>query len=542
MTRRLRPIAFIVFAISCSAMFLASGGAQTQGGTAQRYRLQVEGEFLPGGYKLKSVTPDSPSTKLTHADTGAAGKLSLNHVIVSINGVRIRKAEDYYGVLNASADGKFRLRIRDLRTFDEDEWFVQGVLVNVPREQAGPEPNSKADPQAKPKFDPVPLPKLKPDPVPVPEPKFDPQEKFGAKEFIEKKYKLGISWNWFNGQMQIIAVTKGSPASRVVREKTGNKGTLEPGDRVLAINDWKIRSNDDFFNALNASPDGVARLQIRDRNSGQMQIWIAQLDPLGADVDSGAGRVKFLLVGDTLGLAMAKADLVNMSNVMKTTPGYRPGDMSILHSEKSSAQNIMNAVRSMPVRPADTLFVYFTGHGGYDPAYGAGDPSGGHFVGTTTGALLRKDLLGAMRARGARLTVLLTDACNGKVQLAPPKERFGQKPGEMGDPVLGSLLLKHSGIVDINGSSRDQLGFSAPQGGVFTLAFFHAIDDLNGLPYVPWDDFLKEMSRNSSEIYKDVRSEFLRNPEKLKADFLRDLQNQTDQRPQAFIMDVRRTK
>ena len=149
---------------------------------------------------------------------------------------------------------------------------------------------------------------------------------------------------------------------------------------------------------------------------------------------------------------------------------------------------------------------------------------------------MRKQLSDRLRGKGARLTVLISDACNVRAvahRRVAVDSRF--PAGE--NPVLRDLLLRHTGFVDVSGSSRDQFGwYSAETGGWFTNALCYTADPAQfpGTAHVSWDQFLTRVSDNVSRDFQRRRNEALQS-----GNIVPRLRMQTDLRPQRFTLDVR---
>lgn len=116
-----------------------------------------------------------------------------------------------------------------------------------------------------------------------------------------------------------------------------------------------------------------------------------------------------------------------------------------------------------------TLLFYYAGHGGTDPRTG-------HFL-RTPGRLdlSRATLVEEIRRISPRLALVITDCCSTEATARLPSVPVPQPPERR---VVEDLLLRHRGIVDINGSSYipergiRQAAFYHPHGGgLFTAAF-----------------------------------------------------------------------
>ena len=136
-----------------------------------------------------------------------------------------------------------------------------------------------------------------------------------------------------------------------------------------------------------------------------------------------------------------------------------------LSADEVSVENIMKAVAAAPVRANDTLVLFWSGHGGFDVQRKE------HFLQMPGGGLLfRSTLLGALKKKEARLTVLMTDSCANFVdttanlqQLAPASP----DPNRGVAPLFDELFIKSRGVVDINAAAPGEFALGLRCGGLF---------------------------------------------------------------------------
>ena len=147
-----------------------------------------------------------------------------------------------------------------------------------------------------------------------------------------------------------------------------------------------------------------------------------------------------------------------------------PQQLGIIKSKQ-----VMDWVREVRVMSADTLLVYFNGHGEIDTY-------GNHrlvFDGFSEDYLSRDLLAGALKEKSARLKLLITDTCSyapggaKPVQRSPvdfaeiaPKTRFYAK----------NLFLEHEGFLNITAASPGKLAYGNPDvGGFFTSGIANSL-------------------------------------------------------------------
>lgn len=175
-----------------------------------------------------------------------------------------------------------------------------------------------------------------------------------------------------------------------------------------------------------------------------------------------ARRLVALLVGDTHDPEIGESVAVDVRALEQALVQAAPVSRLALHrlvGEGVRPERLLAAVRDLPVGPEDALLCYYAGHGAWADT--------GPYLRLGGGAVLpRADLMAALRARGARLTVLLSDCCStyvGQTMLwAPPSV----------DPaVLRDLFYRPRGVVDVTAAQRGQVAVGDTNlGGVFTYA------------------------------------------------------------------------
>lgn len=194
-----------------------------------------------------------------------------------------------------------------------------------------------------------------------------------------------------------------------------------------------------------------------------------------------------------------------------------------VRGDQLTRQGLLDAIRSTPVQSRDTLAVYFSGRG-------AVDRRNGHFLVASPRArslyerhLLRKTLLRILRAKSARLTVLITECCD-HLLTAPANEPQQAEPQQAGKtaalgsgPASGpssessqaqtaaafdSLLFKTSGVVDFRSAGGMQVSLGDTRdGGYFTRAFGDYLQKNAGQP-TSWDALFEAVRRSTVQTFK----------------------------------------
>lgn len=193
--------------------------------------------------------------------------------------------------------------------------------------------------------------------------------------------------------------------------------------------------------------------------------------------------------------------------VRKYVPASRR-TITRISGQQVSPRGILAALKRLPVRRDEALFVYSISHGSYSPGVG-------HAFNFTGGDLPRAALLRAMKARGAALTILYTECCSNVARVStslgddpsdsPPRER-----GRWGN-ALTDLLLCDRGVVDITAARPGQRASARRDcGGNLTGALVMAVKagrrglDRNGDGQVTWREAFGYISRTVPQLYRSA--------------------------------------
>lgn len=338
--------------------------------------------------------------------------------------------------------------------------------------------------------------------------------------------RLGIESNLMPEGEVIVSIAAGSPAAAA---------GLQIGDRIAAVDGYPIGVVEGNTYSLASEIRHASRrcrLEVV-RNGGIGHLF----------VDFGpkpilTQRVHALVIGLTddpkIGRDM-RLNLDGMQNVLRAIPPQHRGAMLRIDGQDCQPANILRSIQMLNVQPNDALFVYYGGHGAFDPnRIEPNDPSGAHFFSIPGQDLMRRDLMRTMLSKQARLTLLISDTCNvsapanlpgraAAVQMAPQ-----QQPQE---PPVVSLLLRHRGILDVSGSSRGQYGWGSEHGGIFTVSLVRAMT-LGG---TNWSAVLDQSKRETHIHFAEIQRIASTNPQAMPPEAREAVLSQPDQAPQAFV-------
>ena len=162
---------------------------------------------------------------------------------------------------------------------------------------------------------------------------------------------------------------------------------------------------------------------------------------------------------------------------------------------------ILSAAQKLDVRASDAILCFYAGLGVFDQ-------SRNHYLALPDGSNLpRAELLNSLKAKNARLTVLMTDCCLDA--MPPGGEILVLNPPGLPSKVLFWLLFGQKGIVDINSSAPGEVAFClqdvvGAQGSIFMRSFVKdcTLGSFAGKRKVPWDDFFGQLKKTVGLTYR----------------------------------------
>ncbi len=282
-------------------------------------------------------------------------------------------------------------------------------------------------------------------------------------------YRLMIMGAYYPEQgFRIASVEANGPATRLVKPGDPNsRGSLQAGDLITHVDGQRVDSLQTFYDLVKAGAvdHGKVVIRVQDMWTGKPIDWEARpvrgqglaiepprrapvimrpprrpaiappapvpvippptpdpmiplppLDTVMPPPALGTRQVHVLLIGLTGDPNLGRAQNINLDGMDRLVHdeirAEKLAGCRTLRDQDVTAKGILDAVDGVQLARGDSLFVYYGGHGAFDPQRAEGDPSGGHHFQIPSGALMRKTLMKHMLDKGARLTVLISDTCN----------------------------------------------------------------------------------------------------------------------------------
>ena len=194
--------------------------------------------------------------------------------------------------------------------------------------------------------------------------------------------------------------------------------------------------------------------------------------------------------------AIAQSVRVDLATMTRLTHALEqakvmPVQRVVLQGSRASSANVWKAISKLDVGPDDTLMFYFSGHGSND-----GKRSLLYAVDEVDldRARLERELL----AKKARLTLILTDACNSFIDDDARSRAFmgAQKRAPDFTAEWTSLFVTQRGVVHIAAASPGEYAWSDnDEGGAFT----HSLVDEGLLkrPGATWSDVFEQSKKRT---------------------------------------------
>ncbi|WP_164921725.1 hypothetical protein [Rhodopirellula baltica] len=327
---------------------------------------------------------------------------------------------------------------------------------------------------------------------------------------------------------------------------------LRPGDQITHLNGRIIRNGQGLRDASDAS-HGNVRLTIKESDTLRTRDW--DVDPVvitltanrtaATSQASGVKPVLFaILIADTQDETIgngAKVSLDQISEQLKQLISKDQLELTILDEDDCNPEKIIRELGVIPSTDADSVFVYYLGHGAFDPLQSQNDPSRGHFMDFKRKDLLRRTVWKYLNAAPAKFRAVVTDACNVQGEADPFEYRMELRARTMqivGATGLEWLLLGHRGQIDLSAADFGQFAwYSNERGGFFSNQWVQVASDVS---LTDWSPFLSQVGQASNKYYVAERERILANPGSIPTDTLARLRSQTSMRTRLFRNQVRR--
>jgi hypothetical protein len=228
-------------------------------------------------------------------------------------------------------------------------------------------------------------------------------------------------------------------------------------------------------------------------------------------------RIHAIIVADTLDRTIGKStgqDLGYMVLVLIAQVPRTQLNLKTIDKTRVNAKNILDTIGAATLAADDAMFVFYSGHGAHDEQ--------GHWLAMPDGSkLYRATILDAMKRKGVRLAVLLTDSCN---EFHPgttgrPKNLPSVRSPNRITPLFDELFFRQQGVLDANSASEGEISLGPDEGGLLTLALAYPNllnPRLTGVLFskqnqrVSWQTVLDEANRSAKASYAAIASDGVR--------------------------------
>lgn len=227
-------------------------------------------------------------------------------------------------------------------------------------------------------------------------------------------------------------------------------------------------------------------------------------------------RVFALLVFDTNASRIGEAIKIDQENLVSTIKNkFEKSDkagrlfLTVLSGADVTREKILKFLEDLKgnriTTPNDTVFFYYSGHGGFTREKG-------HFLALNSGFVPRKDITDVVWSMPFRLALTITDSCAVLTEMGETKPReTAYRPSPHPWTLVDNLFFESRGIVDINSSRPGKPSKVHPKiGSFFTFAFnatlqgnIADIDD-NRDGRASWQETLNAVNREVDSIQRNI--------------------------------------
>lgn len=369
---------------------------------------------------------------------------------------------------------------------------------------------------------------------------------------VRYEYRLGINIEPHAQGLLVTAVDANSPANHLrTIPDNGSESRLERNDIITKVNGVAVKSAEEIHTALDNS-DGAVRLAAIDVQSGQEKLWnVAPFKVVftknGFNQPPPHPRYPFLFAviiantnDPTIGEG-AKHSLELLKSRLNSRINEPQLKMTVIEGDECNAANVVEKLALLPSTRLDSVFVYYLGHGAFDPRYAISDPSGGHFMDFPSKDVMRRTIWEYLHDAPAKLRIVVTDACNVEGEADPFKYRMETRSRIVrfkGATGLEWLLLGHHGELDLSAAARNEYAwYSNNSGGFFSQNWDKAADTAGK---GNWNTMLTEVHTTTKAYYEQKRQTILQHPGNTPPSTIERMRNQPTMRTTTFRLALTR--
>jgi hypothetical protein len=202
--------------------------------------------------------------------------------------------------------------------------------------------------------------------------------------------------------------------------------------------------------------------------------------------------------------SLAIIDQQNIRRLFESNIPENQLNIEILMNDGLKRENLLKSIDDMKISNEDTIVFYYSGHGAYDAT------NQKQILQISTGDMYRNDITDHIKQKSARLSVIITDCCNVKVEPMAKKRQTSEKQfaKEIMSPLFGSLFIYCKGTVDITSSKVGE--FSGcdnrkvdNRGSCFTYPFVDLLQTNRDNAQLDWKKIIDELGVKVNDAFKE---------------------------------------
>jgi hypothetical protein len=207
-----------------------------------------------------------------------------------------------------------------------------------------------------------------------------------------------------------------------------------------------------------------------------------------------------ILVGDTVDPNIGRGDKLDldlMSALLRDAAKNTGMKLNLrVFEDRIIRSQIMSAVQALRPESNDTVVFFYTGHGYRTsafrdkwPAFALKSESGG------SAGLDQKWVYNELKDKGARLLIVMADACNSVISEGAIDTRLALRSGKELPDSYKKLFLEARGNILASSSIPGQYSYSGDRGSQFTVAFIESVRKALTTASPAWEPIMKESTR-----------------------------------------------